>query len=216
MGKYEVTQSEWGRLMGSMPSHALDKGKGDRYPIYYVSLDEATQFCQKLTDVERKAGRLPKGWEYRLPTEAQWEIACRAGTTTFTAFGDSLSSTQANFNGDWPHGAGQKGPSHMRAVEVGSYRHNAWGICDMHGNVKEFITTPGRVRGGSWYDSGRNCGSEIFIPDPPNACESVGFRVGASTGRGTERHEPSPATGEEPPATGVEDCCGPGDCPRGR
>jgi hypothetical protein len=177
VGKYEVTQSEWAGLMGSMPSHALDRGKGDRHPIYYVSHDDATEFCRKLTDRERKADRLAKGWEYRLPTDEQWEYACRAGTTTATAFGDKLDSTQANFNGDWPHNGAPKGPNLGKAVEVGSYRPNAWGIYDMHGNVGGFTATPGRHRGGSWYDSGRNCCSEIFIPDPPNPSEHVGFRV---------------------------------------
>jgi serine/threonine protein kinase len=177
MGKYEVTQSEWARLMGSMPSRALDKGKGDRHPIYYVSHDDATELCRKLTELERKAGRLPSGWAYRLPTDEQWEYACRAGTTTATAFGDKLDSTQANFNGDWPFNGAPKGPKLMKAVEVGSYRPNAWGIYDMHGNVGELTATPGRHRGGSWYDSGRNCCSEIFIPDPPNASEHVGLRV---------------------------------------
>ena len=177
MGKFEVTQSEWAAQMGSMPSQAMNKGKGDRYPIYNVSLDDAIEFCRKLTSVERKAGRLPSGWSYRLPTEEQWEYACRAGTKTATAFGDKLSSTQANFNGDWPHNGAPKGPNLQTAVKVGSYRSNAWGIHDMHGNVKEFTTTPGRVRGGSWFDSGRNCCSEIWIPDPPNPSESIGFRV---------------------------------------
>jgi serine/threonine protein kinase len=177
MGKYEVTQAEWAGLMGSMPSHALDKGKGDRHPIYYVSHDEATEFCRKLTELERNAGRLPAGWVYRLPTDEQWEYACRAGTTTATAFGDRLDSTQANFSGDWPYNGAPKGPSLGKAVEVGSYRPNAWGIYDMHGNVGEFTATPGRHRGGSWYDSGRNCCSAIFIPDPPTASEHVGFRV---------------------------------------
>jgi serine/threonine protein kinase/formylglycine-generating enzyme required for sulfatase activity len=177
MGKYEVTQSEWVRLVGSLPSHPLDKGKGDRHPIYYVSHDDATEFCRKLTDLERKAGQLPSGWEYRLPTEEQWEYACRAGTATATAFGDKLDSTQANFNGDWPFNGAPKGPHLGKAVAVGSYRPNAWGLYDMHGNVSEFTAMPGRHRGGSWYDSGRNCCSAIYIPDPPNASEHVGFRV---------------------------------------
>jgi formylglycine-generating enzyme required for sulfatase activity len=178
MGKYEVTQSEWARLMGSMPSHALDKGKGDRYPIYYVSHSDATEFCRKLTDLERNAGRLPSGWAYRLPTEAQWEYACRAGTTTATAFGDQLDSTQANFGGDWPYNGAPKGPDLKKTVEVGSYRPNAWGIYDMHGNVAELTATPVRSRGGSWRDSGRNCCSEIFISVAPNACaDNLGFRV---------------------------------------
>jgi serine/threonine protein kinase len=176
MGKYEVTQSEWARLM-AMPAHALDKGKGDRHPIYYVSHDDATEFCRKLTELERKAGRLPAGWAYQLPTDEQWEYACRAGTTTATAFGDKLDSTQANFNGDWPHNGAPKGPNLQKAVQVGSYRPNAWGLYDMHGNVKEFTAMPGQTRGGSWWDSGRNCCSEIFIPEPPNASQSIGFRV---------------------------------------
>lgn len=103
MGKYEVTQSEWKRMMGSSRTcRALDKGEGDRHPIYSVTHAWATAFCRKLTELERNAGRLPKGWAYRLPTEAQWNISCRAGTTTATAFGDELDSTQANFNGDLP------------------------------------------------------------------------------------------------------------------
>jgi formylglycine-generating enzyme required for sulfatase activity len=130
-----------------------------------------------LTTLERDAGRLPSGWEYRLPTEAQWEYACRAGTTTESSFGDQLSSIQANFNGDWPHNGAPHGPNRAQAVEVRSFLPNAWGVFDMHGNVKEFIATPWRVRGGSWCDSGRNCCSAIYIPDPPDASESVGFRV---------------------------------------
>jgi formylglycine-generating enzyme required for sulfatase activity len=178
MGKYEVMQWEWAGLTDSMPSHALDRGKGDRYPIYYVTRDDAMEFCRKLTELERKAGRLPSGWAYRLPTDAEWEYACRAGTTTATAFGGKLSSTQANFNGDWPHNGAPKGPNLGKAVEVGLYRPNAWGIYDMHGNVGEFTATPGRIRGGSWYDSGRNCCSEIFIPVAPNPCgDTLGFRV---------------------------------------
>ena len=102
IGKYEVTQSEWVGLMGSLPSHSLDKGKGNRYPIYYVSHNDATKFCRKLTALERNAGRLPSGWAYRLPTDEQWEYACLAGTKTLTAFGDKLGSTQANFCGEWP------------------------------------------------------------------------------------------------------------------
>jgi serine/threonine protein kinase len=180
IGKYEVTQSEWARLIGSMPSQALDKGKGDRHPIYYVSHADATEFCRKLTDLERNACRLSKGWAYRLPTDLQWEYACRAGTTTATAFGDTLDSTQANFN------AAPNGPNRGEAVEVGSFRPNVWGIYDMHGNVGEFTATPGRHRGGSWYDSGRNCGSEIFIPDPPNASEHVGFRVALVESKSTQ------------------------------
>lgn len=177
MQETEVSQLEWVQLTGSLPSQEMNKGQGDQFPIYNVSLEEAMQFCRKLTDLERDAGRLPEKWEYRLPTDAEWEYACRAGTTTATAFGDTLSSTQANFNGDWPHNGAPIGPNIQQAVKVRSYRPNGWGIFNMHGNVKEFTTTPGRVRGGSWFDSGRNCCSAIFIPDPPIASASIGFRV---------------------------------------
>src|SRR5207302_10100210 len=85
----------------------------------------------------RRAGDLPPGWAFRLPTEAQWEYACRAGTKTATAFGDQLSSKQANFQGK-PYNGAEKGPSLHRATRVGSYPANAWGLHDMHGNVFEW------------------------------------------------------------------------------
>jgi formylglycine-generating enzyme required for sulfatase activity len=81
---------------------------------------------------------LPPGWEYRLPTEAQREYACRAGTATATAFGDKLDSTQANFDGNYPYNGAQNGPYLQRTTEGGSYRANAWGLYDMHGNVAEW------------------------------------------------------------------------------
>ncbi len=188
LGKYEVTQGEWQQIMGTTVTQQKAKpdsygsitGTEARHPMYFVNHDEATEFCKKLTDQERRAGRLPVNWEYRLPTEAQWEYACRAGTTTATAFGNSLSSTLANFDGGYPYGGASRGKYVEGTTEVGLYKPNDWGLCDMHGNVYEWCadwygaTVPGgrdpavlqasgasdRVfRGGSWLNDGRFCRS---------------------------------------------------------
>ena len=110
---------------------------GDDLPVGNVNFAEAEEFCRELTERGRQSGELPEDWEFRLPTEAQWEYACRAGTTTATSFGDSLSSKQANFKGK-PYNGGEPGPSLNRAAPVGSYPANAWGLHDMHGNTFEW------------------------------------------------------------------------------
>jgi formylglycine-generating enzyme len=124
LGKHEVTQAQWQKVRANNPSHFKGAGR----PVEKVSWIEVTSFCDKLTALEREAGRLPAGKAYQLPTEAQWEYACRAGTTTAYAFGDSLTSDQANIRG----GPGEK------TTDVGKYPANAWGFHDMHGNVREW------------------------------------------------------------------------------
>jgi formylglycine-generating enzyme required for sulfatase activity len=123
LGKYEVTQAQWGRVMGNNPS----RFKGADRPVEQVSWNDAVEFCKKLTEIETKAGRVPQGMSYQLPTEAQWEYACRAGTTTKYSWGDDINPKLANYedSGLW------------KTMAVGSYRPNPWGFCDMHGNVWE-------------------------------------------------------------------------------
>jgi sulfatase modifying factor 1 len=137
-GKYELTQGEWKRFAGPLPgSLTAAGGEGDDFAVYNVNFPDAEEFCRKLTGKAQAAGELPAGWEFRLPTEAQWEYACRAGTTTATAFGDKISSSQANFQGK-PYNGAEPGPSLKHATKVGSYPPNAWGLCDMHGNMVEW------------------------------------------------------------------------------
>jgi formylglycine-generating enzyme len=205
MGKYEVTQGQWRKVIGSFPEK-LTAGEGDRFPIYSMNFAEAEEFCRKLTELALASGELPKNWEIRLPTEAQWEYACRAGTKTATAFGDKLSSKQANFEGQ-PYNGGELGPSLKRTAPVGSYPANAWGLHDMHGNVFEWCRDwyhgklPGGVdpdlysaqtsalvnrtgdksrvrRGGCWADEGWPCRSAFRLRfEPERRADHIGLRV---------------------------------------
>lgn len=129
LGKYEVTQEEYEEVMGTNP--ASYKNSGKTAPVETISWQDAMDFCQTLTERERAAGSLPEGWGYTLPTDAQWEYACRAGTTTSYSFGDVPAQLgeygwfNAN-SGNVPHPVGQKKP-------------NPWGFYDMHGNVFEWV-----------------------------------------------------------------------------
>src|SRR5262249_27256291 len=122
-------------------------------------------------------GLLPSGWEYRLPTEAQWEYACRAGTTTSTAFGDKLNGSQANFDGEGPYNGADYGPSLRRTAMVGSYPANAWGLCDMHGNVGEWCR--------DWYEAALPGGADPELTTQPAHGMHV-LRGGSWVGVGVE------------------------------
>ena len=200
MGRYPVTQREYLALMGVNPSRRY-LGDLDR-PVERVSWVEATHYCQLLTQAENEAGRLPVGWEFRLPTEAQWEYACRAGTTTPFGIGTgtSLGSAEANFQGTYPYGGAPVGPRLMETTPVGSYEPNAWGLYDLHGNVWEWCADwyephlPGGEvtdwvgpaqgvyrswRGGGWRErDGRNLRSAFRSGSYPGTRSSdLGFRV---------------------------------------
>lgn len=185
MGKYEVTQSQYRAVMGKNPSRFI----GDSFPAERVNWTDATEFCKKLTELEQAAGRLPKGWEYRLPTEAQWEYACRAGTTTAFSFGNDVKQL-AKY-------AWYYGKLDGSTIRVGQKKPNPWGLYDMHGNVAEWcrdwyseklpggtnpeFTKPsfGRVfRGGGWSYTGSACRSAYRFGNLPAVrLYNLGFRV---------------------------------------
>jgi len=145
LGKYEVTQGEWETLMGNNPSYF--KNAGNRVPVEKVSWEEAMEFCSKITERERSARRLPRGYEYSLPTEAQWEYACRAGTTGpyYTGTGESA----LNRAGWWKDNSGNM------THPVGEKSANDWGLYDMHGNVSEWcLDYHGRYYRGAWTGDG--------------------------------------------------------------
>ncbi|HEX8890473.1 MAG TPA: formylglycine-generating enzyme family protein [Pyrinomonadaceae bacterium] len=138
MGRYEVTQAQWQQVMGNNPSRFKDCGQ---CPVELVAHVDIQEFIRKLNATN-------DGYTYRLPSEAQWEYAARAGTTTVFAFGDSLTSEQANFDGNYPYGGAAKGVNRGKTMPVGSYQPNAWGLYDMHGNVLELCE--------DWYHDNYN------------------------------------------------------------
>jgi formylglycine-generating enzyme required for sulfatase activity len=193
LGVYEVTQDQYQKVGGRPPNRS--RFRGPDLPVENVFWNHAVAFCQRLSarPDEKKAGR-----KYRLPTEAEWEYACRAGSKTPFHYGKSLSSKQANFNGNYPYGKAEKGPYLRQTSKVGSYKPNAWGLYDMHGNVMEWCSdfydpnyyknSPKKdprgpdkgvlstdyndfyrvVRGGSWVDEGRGCRSAFRFRAMPH------------------------------------------------
>ncbi len=144
VGVYEVTQAEYEKVMGANPSWFSAKGGGKDavagmdtalFPVEQVSCEDAKKFCERLSAMpgERAARRL-----YRLPTEAEWEYACRGGTTSAFNVGDGLTSKDANIAGDKPYLDAPAGPNLQRTAKVGSYKPNKFGLYDMHGNVAEW------------------------------------------------------------------------------
>ncbi len=195
MGRTEVTQNQWKTVMGTEHWKGEDFVKaGPDYPATYVSHEDAAEFCRELTQRERSAGRLPSGWVYNLPTEAQWEYACRARSDTMYSFGSGASSLK---DYAW-FGENARDVDEKYAHQVAQKRANAFGLYDMHGNVLEWCRDgwqerlPGGknpfveanvgssrvLRGGSWFLSAKYCRSadrsRVYLTTRGS---SYGFRV---------------------------------------
>ena len=199
IGKHEVTRRQMLVVFGRYDPLIHNQESDLNRPISFVSWVEAKIFCTILTEQERATGRLKKDYEFRLPTEIEWEYACHAGKSKTFGIGDgqNLNSNLANFDGAYPHGESVQGPTIGRTVIVGAYEGNEWGIHDMHGNVWEWcldsfidnslieqtanfsglkITTV--IRGGGWTSSGRFCqASSRIICLPTLKRPNLGFRV---------------------------------------
>jgi formylglycine-generating enzyme required for sulfatase activity len=194
--KYLVRQADYLALMGANPSHFTPANFYPdctlNCPVEMVSWSNATNYCAKLTQQEAAAGRLAPGWQYRLPTEAEWEYACRAGTTTRFSYGDDPGYASLTAHAYYSDN------SLIEAHPVGQKMFNPWGLYDMHGNVKEWcldwygtyasgtVTDPqgpttgqDRVnRGGSWSHAGSWCRSaQRFHNTPATAQDLIGFRI---------------------------------------
>ena len=171
-GKYEVTQAQYQAVTGENPSEF----KVPNLPVTNVSWDEAREFCRKLTERERAAGRISENQEYRLPTVAEWQHACRAGTTTKFYTGDSEE--------DLARAAWYKGNSGGRPCPVGMKEPNAFGLCDMHGNVGEWIHNNSAWHlflGGTYFNSAedefKRCQVPVELGSFGYRYANVGFRV---------------------------------------
>ncbi len=192
MGKFEVTQEQWLAVMGkSLPCRFPGKGQ----PLDRVSWKDAQEFCRRLS---KHSGR-----GYRLPSEAEWEYACRAGTATPFHFGPTITTDLANYVGEYVYAAESKGVYRHTTCPVGSFPPNAFGLYEMHANLWEWCADAwhddytgapvdgsaweGRavthrvLRGGSWHEPPNHCRSAVRLRyDPNDRDEFVGFRVALS------------------------------------
>ena len=203
MGKYPVTQKQW-RLVAALPKIKIDlefdpsRFKGDNLPVERVSWNHTQEFCARLS--------LKTNQTYRLPSEAEWEYACRGGTTTPFYFGETISTELANYDGNYTYGGGAKGEYREKTTEVGKFPANPCGLYDMCGNVWEwcedewhgnYINAPTdgsawsngsnnymSLRGGSWFNRPHYCRSAYRnVNYRDNHCSSIGFRVVCVVGR---------------------------------
>ena len=191
LGRDEITQEQWSKFAGTSPSHFADCGP--RCPVENVSYLEIQDFLARLN-----AGGAEL--RYRLPTESEWEYACRAGTTTAFSTGANLTTEQANYNGNFPYADFPAGTYRERPTTAGTFPLNPWGLADMHGNVWEWtsdwygpysaasaIDPQGAssgdkrvIRGGSWYFDANSARCALrYTHSPQDRGFSLGFRVAA-------------------------------------
>lgn len=204
MGKYPVTQKQW-KAVAALPKVKIDlesdpsRFKGDNLPVECVSWNHAQEFCARLSQLTNKT--------YRLPSEAEWEYACRGGTTTPFYFGETISTDLANYNGNYTYGNGVKGEYREKTTDVGIFPANPCGLYDMCGNIwewcedewhKNYINAPTDgsawsdginnqymlLRGGSWYLDPRYCRSAYRTYNSPDVSnDDYGFRLVVSGAR---------------------------------
>ena len=204
MARYPVTQAQW-RAVAAMPQEKRELKpdpsgfKGDNRPVERVSWYDAVEFCDRLSTHTNR--------QYRLPSEAEWEYACRAGTTTPFHFGKTLTTEVANYDGNYTYADGSKGEYRRETTPVDSFNiANPFGLCDMHGNVREWCAdyygsyeqtpTDGSafkteneeasriLRGGSWNFFPRSCRSAYRDYFTPGFADNlIGFRVSCSAPR---------------------------------
>jgi eukaryotic-like serine/threonine-protein kinase len=194
LGQMLVTQAQWTAIMGNNPSNF---NENDKLPVEQVSWLDAMDFCQKLS---QQTGRI-----YRLPSEAEWEYACRAGTTSPFAFGETITPSVVNYDGNYPYGKAAKGDARGKTTPVGSFPPNLFGLYDLHGNLWEWCLdewvdssyngapTDGsargdvssgddekrcRLRGGSWRFFASSCRSALRYDNTASGrYDVIGFRV---------------------------------------
>ena len=155
LGQTEVTQSQWSQLMGTSPWRGKSNVReGKNYAASFISWDDANSFLEKLNSKEHDSGLLPENWEYSLPTEAQWEIACRGGKKSAFSFGEDPS--EFGIYGWSAENALEKGEPYSH--EVGLKRPNQFGLYDMHGNVWEWCKDNFSAKLPRWYKSNRRQG----------------------------------------------------------
>jgi formylglycine-generating enzyme required for sulfatase activity len=172
MTSTEVTQEQWTAIMKTAPWRDRPNSReAPRQPVTYVTRQEAEEFCKRLTSMERQRGLIANSVEYRLPTEDEWEYACRAGQSSKYYGGEDVNSVATY---EWCQGSGDGKLDQPK--DVGLKSPTRWGVYDAFGNVREICSN--YIRGGSWADPPERCSTwRADVPWPPDENSWTGFRV---------------------------------------